>query len=163
MTSFQTSSEERANESGLKGRKEKSRSIWFLGGTVTQTALFQRACSPLKGALKSLGVCGGGQEGRGGRGWVHKGDNLRIEMLFLPLPALHPLDSERPFFSAATKGAGSDCAGAFSGPLCFQMVLFSCDTETPNTFQESELLCGGAQRAGGWCVGVRGERGGLTR
>lgn len=59
-------------------------------------------------------------------GWG--GANLWIEMVCLPLPALHPLDSERPFFSTATKGEGSDCASTFTGPLCFQMVLFSCDT-----------------------------------
>lgn len=59
-------------------------------------------------------------------GWI--GGNLWIEMVCLPSLALHPLDSERPFFSTATKGEGSDCAGTFMSPLCFQMVLFSCDT-----------------------------------
>lgn len=39
-------------------RRSKKREYLVLGGTVTQTALFQIACSPLKGALKSVGVCG---------------------------------------------------------------------------------------------------------
>lgn len=83
--------------------------------------------------------------------------NLPIEMARLPLPVLHPLDSERPFFSAATKAVGSDCAGTFTGPLCFQMVLFSCDTvDTQHLPRIRTLLLGGAQRAGGWCAGVWG-------
>lgn len=99
-----------------------------LGGTVTQTALFQKTCSPLKGALKSVGVCVGWRGGgKSGSEWVDRG-NLWIEIVRLSSPALHSLGSERPFFSMATKGEGSDCAGTFTSPLCFQMVLFSCDT-----------------------------------
>lgn len=37
-------------------------------------------------------------------GWI--GSNLWIEMVCLPSFVLHPLDSERPFFSTATKGEG---------------------------------------------------------
>lgn len=80
-------------------------------------------------------------------------------MVCLPLPALHPLDSERPFFSAATKGEGSDCAGAFTGPLCFQMVLFSCDTvDTQHLPRIRTLLWGSTE--GRWVVCRREGRGG---
>ena len=79
-------------------------------------------------------------------------------MVCLPLPALNPLDSERPFFSTATKGKGSDCAGTFTGPLCFQMVLFSCDTvDTQHLPRIWTLLWGSTE--GGW----RGSRGELWR
>lgn len=85
-------------------------------------------------------------------------DNLWIEMVPppstppLPRPAVHPLGSERPFFSAATKAEGSDCAGAFTGPLCFQMVLFSCDTvDTQHLPRIRTLLQGSAE--GRWVVG----------
>lgn len=72
-------------------------------------------------------------------------------MVCLPLPALHPLDSERPFFSTATKGEGSDCAGTFTGPLCFQMVLFSCDTlDTQHLPRIRTLLWGSTE--GRWVV-----------
>lgn len=37
-------------------RKEK-RGYLVLAGIVTQAALFQITCSPLMGALKSVGVC----------------------------------------------------------------------------------------------------------
>lgn len=79
-------------------------------------------------------------------------------MVCLPLPALHPLDSERPFFSTATKGEGSDCAGTFTGPLCFQMVLFSCDTvDTQHLPRIRTLLWGSTE--GRWVVCRRdGER-----
>lgn len=84
-------------------------------------------------------------------------DNLWIEMVQpptspLPRPAVHPLDSERPFFSAATKAEGSDCAGAFTDPLCFQMVLFSCDTvDTQHLPRIRTLLWGSTE--GRWVVG----------
>lgn len=79
----------------------------------------------------------------------------------LPTPSASPtcrpsLDSERPFFSAATKAEGSDCAGAFTGPLCFQMVLFSCDTvDTQHLPRIQTLLWGSTE--GGWVVGRREE------
>lgn len=85
-------------------------------------------------------------------------------MARLPLPVLHPLDSERPFFSAATKAVGSDCASTFTGPLCFQMVLFSCDTvDTQHLPRIRTLLLGGAQRAGGCCAGVWGGGGQVAK
>lgn len=104
-------------------------------------------------------VCGAERRWRLKQSWLGgRADNLPIEMARLPLPVLHPLDSERPFFSAATKAVGSDCAGTFTGPLCFQMVLFSCDTvDTQHLPRIRTLLLGGAQRAGGWCAGVWGR------
>lgn len=92
---------------------------------------------------------------------MDRGDNLGIEMACLPLPVLHPLDSERPFFSVATKAEGSDCAGTFTGPLCFQMVLFSCDTvDTQHLPRIRTLLWGSPE--GRWvvcrCVGGGGVK-----
>lgn len=83
-----------------------------------------------------------------------------IEMVCLPLPALHPLDSERPFFSATTKGEGSDCAGTFTGPLCFQMVLFSCDTLDIQHLPRIRTLAWGSTE-GRWVVCRHEERGGV--
>lgn len=75
-------------------------------------------------------------------------------MVCLPLLAPrppNPLDSERPFFSMTTKGEGSDCAGTFTGPLCFQMVLFSCDTvDTQHLPRIRTLLWGSTE--GRWVV-----------
>lgn len=83
-------------------------------------------------------------------------------MVCLPLPALYPLDSERPFFSTATKAEGSDCAGTFTGPLCFQMVLFSCDTvDTQHLPRIRTLLWGSTE--GRWVVCRREGRGGVKR
>lgn len=97
---------------------------------------------------------------KAGLGGCMGGDNLWIEMVCLPLPALHPLDSERPFFSTATKGEGSDCAGTFTGPLCFQMVLFSCDTvDTQHLPRIRTLLWGSTE--GRWVVCRREGRGGV--
>lgn len=99
---------------------------------------------------------------KAGLGGCMGGDNLWIEMVCLPLPALHPLDSERPFFSTATKGEGSDCAGTFTGPLCFQMVLFSCDTvDTQHLPRIRTLLWGSTE--GRWMVCRREGRGGVKR
>lgn len=110
-------------------------------------------------------VCGAERRWRLKQSWLGgRADNLPIEMARLPLPVLHPLDSERPFFSAATKAVGSDCAGTFTGPLCFQMVLFSCDTvDTQHLPRIRTLLLGGAQRAGGWCAGVWGGGGQVAK
>lgn len=72
-------------------------------------------------------------------------------MVCLPLPTLHPLNSERPFFSMATKGKGSDFTSTFTGPLCFQMVLFSCDTvDTQHLPRIWTLLWGSIE--GRWVV-----------
>lgn len=43
-------------EKEIRERK-REREYLVHGGTATQTALFQIACSPLKAALKSVGVC----------------------------------------------------------------------------------------------------------
>lgn len=74
-----------------------------------------------------------------------------------PQPVLDPLDSERPFFSAATKGEESDCAGAFSDPLCFQMVLFSCDTVDTQHLPRIPTLLWGCTGGRGQCVSMGGE------
>lgn len=87
-------------------------------------------------------------------------------MVCVPLPALAPHDSERPFFSTTTKEVGSDCGGTFTGPLCFQMVLFSCDTvDTQHLPRIRTLLWGSTE--GSWVVsrreGRRGKRGEVGR
>lgn len=105
-------------------------------------------------------MCGAERRWRLKQSWLGgRADNLPIEMARLPLPVLHPLDSERPFFSAATKTVGSDCAGTFTGPLCFQMVLFSCDTvDTQHLPRIRTLLLGGSTE-GRWGVRRRVGRG----
>lgn len=77
----------------------------------------------------------------------------------IPRPAVHPLDSERPFFSSATKAEGSDCASAFTGPLCFQMVLFSYDTVDTQHLPRIQSLRWGSTE-GRWVVGRLGRGGG---
>lgn len=51
-----------ANARGFEGKEKQEkgseREYLVLGGRATQTALFRIACSPLKGALKSVGVRG---------------------------------------------------------------------------------------------------------
>lgn len=59
---FKYGAAKRANARGFeekeKQEKGSEREYLVLGGRATQTALFRIACSPLKGALKSVGVRG---------------------------------------------------------------------------------------------------------
>lgn len=92
-------------------------------------------------------------------GWIRANPWTEIVCHPLLAPSLlpRPLRSERPFFSTATKGQGSDCAGTFTSPLCFQMVLFSCDTvDTQHLPRIRTLLWGSAE--GRWVVCRHEER-----